>query len=136
MRPVHHAPHGRINVTPLIDVILCLIIFFLLVGKLAHDRAAQVDLPASAGGTGNPGAPGLVVSIVAAPDSSPKVLADGVELSTDALNTLLRSRAPDSEVTIRADKSLAYEHVGPVIAACREAGLRGVRLAIRPAGGN
>lgn len=40
-----------INVTPLIDVVMCLIIFFLIVGKLAHEQGARVNLPATGLGT-------------------------------------------------------------------------------------
>ncbi len=39
-----------INVTPLIDVVMCLIIFFLIVGKLATIQGPAVNLPASAQG--------------------------------------------------------------------------------------
>src|SRR5262245_29295771 len=45
-RRIHH-PFGEINVTPLIDVVMCLIIFYLLVGKLATDRKVQIKLPES-----------------------------------------------------------------------------------------
>ena len=38
----------QINVTPLIDVIMCLIIFFLLCGKFAKDEAsARAKIPQS-----------------------------------------------------------------------------------------
>lgn len=40
-----------INVTPLIDVVMCLIIFFLIVGKLAHEQGARVNLPSTGLGT-------------------------------------------------------------------------------------
>ena len=36
---------GHLNVTPLIDIVMVLIIFFLLVGQLAMDRKGAVDLP-------------------------------------------------------------------------------------------
>ena len=44
-RTFHHAPaSGKINVTPLIDVVMVLIVFYLIVGKLAADRKAPVQL--------------------------------------------------------------------------------------------
>ena len=36
---------NHVNVTPLIDVIMCLIIFFLLCGQFARDEAKHVSLP-------------------------------------------------------------------------------------------
>ena len=41
---------GHLNVTPLIDIVMVLIIFFLLVGQLAMDRKGAVDLPEAASG--------------------------------------------------------------------------------------
>ena len=46
-----HRSFGEVNVTPLIDVVMCLIIFYLMVGKLATDRKTPVTLPESAVGT-------------------------------------------------------------------------------------
>ena len=42
-----HQPAGKFNVTPLIDVVMVLIIFYLIVGKLAAERQGHVKLPAS-----------------------------------------------------------------------------------------
>jgi biopolymer transport protein ExbD len=40
------APHHGINVTPMIDLIMCLIIFFLLAAQLSNDEIdAAVELP-------------------------------------------------------------------------------------------
>lgn len=40
------APHHGINVTPMIDLIMCLIIFFLLAAQLSNDEIdASVELP-------------------------------------------------------------------------------------------
>jgi biopolymer transport protein ExbD len=56
-----------VNVTPLIDVVMCLIIFFLIVGKLAGDQAALVRLPASTIGRGERDDRAVIVSISPAP---------------------------------------------------------------------
>jgi len=45
-----HPPTAKINVTPLIDVVMVLIIFYLIVGKLAAERQGHVQLPSSAVG--------------------------------------------------------------------------------------
>ncbi len=136
MRAVHHPPQGKINVTPLIDVVMCLIIFYLIVGKLATDRAAKVELPPSSTGIGETSSPGLIVNIVPSTDGPPKLVVEGVEISEAALDAMLRAKGASTEVTIRSDKSLAYEHAGRVVALCRDAGLPGVKLAARREGSN
>ena len=45
----HQSPVDKINVTPLIDVVMVLIVFYLIVGKLATDSAARVELPRATG---------------------------------------------------------------------------------------
>jgi biopolymer transport protein ExbD len=40
---------GGVNVTPLIDIVMCLIIFFMLVAKIGVDTGADrnIDIPTS-----------------------------------------------------------------------------------------
>jgi biopolymer transport protein ExbD len=52
-----------INVTPLIDVVMCLIIFFLIVGKLAHEQGARVNLPATGLGTTDEDRRAVVITV-------------------------------------------------------------------------
>ena len=88
-----HAVHQGVNATPLIDVVMCLIIFFLLVGKLASDRGAAVRLPESARGHEEQAATILVVTVTALPSgpivtdaASPReggFAAIGVEVEVD-----------------------------------------------------
>jgi len=145
-----------INVTPLIDVVMCLIIFFLIVGKLASDASA-VRLPGSAVGR-VPGEDGgrrpLVISmaLASAPGATPpvswggvmaRVFVDGQSVSGPGeLEGLLRERLGGSPaatepgampaqrpVHLRADRDLPWDAVQPVLQACSKAGVLGVRLA-------
>ncbi len=143
-----------INVTPLIDVVMCLIVFFLIVGKLAADAGA-VRLPASGvGGTASADAP-IVVSIapvLAGVEGSipwgggrARVFVDGVPLRNEGeLDAILAARggggsgsgslssgagAGAPTVQIRADRSLPYGLVQPALSAAGRAGITGVRLA-------
>lgn len=130
--PVSHA--GKINVTPLIDVVMCLIIFFLLVGRLASDRQAGVQLPASKVGVDESASKSLVINVLRGDGENPAgVVIDGKVIDAQALKERLRLHAgatPESAplVQIRADRRLAYSSVSPVLAACREAGLKSVLL--------
>ncbi len=43
-----------------------------------------------------------------------------------------RQRYPDQGVLVRGDASLSYQDVADVLAACEAAGIRNVRLPVRP----
>ncbi len=145
-----HAVHQGVNATPLIDVVMCLIIFFLLVGKLASDRGAAVRLPESARGHEEQAATILVVTVTALPSgpivtdaASPReggFAAIGVEVEVDGktlqgskdLESAVRAKlATDlqASIQIRADRDLSFAAVEPVLRACGNAGARSVRLA-------
>ncbi|CAN5730390.1 hypothetical protein BH11PLA1_BH11PLA1_05960 [soil metagenome] len=66
---------GGINVTPLIDVVMCLIIFFLIVAKLAATQGPNVALPTTARGTPDQQRRAIIVSITPKDRSKPLTLA-------------------------------------------------------------
>lgn len=143
--------HGfeAINVTPLIDVVMCLIVFFLIVGKLASDAAA-VRLPESGVGRvpgEDPSNRPLVISVAPAssPGAAPPVEWGGVRVRVfvdnqsvtgpGELEGLIRERlgAGDAKtqppVHLRVDRELTWDPIEPILAACARAGVVGVRLA-------
>ncbi|MBX3315457.1 MAG: biopolymer transporter ExbD [Phycisphaeraceae bacterium] len=133
MRPLAsnaaHASHasGHINVTPLIDVVMVMIVFFLIVGKLASDQISQLDLPPA---VASPPAPEPGVVIVNIPADS-TIIVFGESLTPDGLRTRLRealATTPDLIVQIRADRSLTYASIAPIIESCRAEGVSRVRL--------
>lgn len=121
---------GHINVTPLIDVVMCLIIFFLLVGRLASKQGRPIDLPST--GVGDSAAsPKLVVAVAATPGGEPEVTLAGNVVAVGELAGLLKTRLGEparGELAIRADRRLSWGQVRPVVEACRSAGLSSVRL--------
>jgi biopolymer transport protein TolR len=132
------APVGHINVTPLIDVVMCLIVFYLIVGKLASERRGEVDLPQSAIGS-EPAAPSpVVINVLArAPQDVPMppggalFMIDNIPLDQASLSRRLAGVGADAEVEIRADRSLSYGQISPVLTACRASGLKSVKLVTR-----
>ena len=133
-RPRHpQPPAGKINVTPLIDVVMVLIIFYLIVGKLASDRKAKVDLPPSRIGVSED--TGRVLAITVQNDTGKaRILVDGSEVRPGELEGVLRT-VTGRQVQIRADKGLEYGAISPFIAACRAAGLASVKLVADRQGG-
>ena len=134
-RQLHpHQPAGKINVTPLIDVVMVLIILYLIVGKLASERQARVELPSSGVGAQADAHNPVVVTVLAAdrPGAHHVILIDGQEVADGGLESVLRARVSadpgSSVVQVRADRRLPYSDVAPVIKACREVGLTTLRL--------
>ncbi len=121
----------RADMTPLIDVVFLLIVFFVLVSRIVDKDRPKVDLPAPTPPATMipPPGPRAVVSVVES-DGPTQYRLNGRPYSADhsgrrllraALADLLRS-TPDMTVQIRADQSAAWEVVAPVLDAAREAG--------------
>lgn len=123
---------GHLNVTPLIDIVMVLIIFFLLVGQLALERQGDIDLPEAA--SGEPATPeSAPISVAVEPDG--RLVIDGRSTQPDKLLPVLRVLAkqrPGTPVQIRADRVAAYGSVRAVLDTCREAGIGSVELAATP----
>lgn len=138
----HHGFHG-INATPLIDVVMCLIIFFLLVGKLAVDQGGGVLLPKSGAGKTDPAENMLTVNIAPvpaegmppgvdawAPGATATVLGQFVP-NAAAMEALVREKLlSDSKavVQIRAHRDLPFAAVEPVIRAAGRGGATTIRM--------
>ncbi len=124
---------GHLNVTPLIDIVMVLIIFFLLVGQLAMDRQGDVELPESA--SGEPATPESA-PIAVAVEADGRLVIDGRTTQPDKLLPVLlvmANQRPGAPVQIRADRATAYGSVRAVLDTCREAGIATVELAATPA---
>ena len=115
------APMGEINMTPLIDVMLVLLVIFIITAPLMVS-AVKVDLPkASAPAVTEAAAPTLAVAI----DKDGTVYVRDQALTGPALEQALRAAAqtPDTEVQLRADRAVPYGHVVEFMALANRAGL-------------
>ncbi len=130
----HDAPTGKINVTPLIDVIMVLIVFYLIVGRLATQTQGRVNLPETpAGDTAR--SQGVVI-VVSAGEAAPRIMLDGRDVAIDSLKDALLAKLPElvagetqqTQVQLRADRSLSYGDVAPIVQVCRDAGLTNLEL--------
>ncbi|HXO83935.1 MAG TPA: biopolymer transporter ExbD [Gemmatimonadales bacterium] len=115
-------PH--INVTPLIDVMLVLLIIFMVV---ASAIAMQVDLPAAANPQSKPDEPDEIVMII---DRSGTVTLEisgrqvpGIALR-EQLSALYRTRTRDRILYVKADSTLPFGVIEQAMWAARDAGVR------------
>lgn len=127
MRRRRHSSNGagHPNLTPMIDVVMCLIVFYLLVGQLASDQRSDLTLPRS--GTGDEAQEAQAAFVNVRLDDDRLALdVDGVPVPLAQLGRTVRA-APS--VHLRADAALPYERLSPVLGELRRAGVRSVRVA-------
>jgi len=132
-------PFGKINVTPMIDVVMCLIVFYLIVGKLAADQRTSVRLPVSNTGIVDKPQDQLMINILPGAEAGPaRIVIGAVDVPPDSLLATIRERVaakPGLVVELRGSRDLSYSAVAFVVRACKEAGVESVRLATeRPEG--
>lgn len=104
---------ASINVTPLVDIILVVLIIFMVTTSIIVREQIEVDLPKAATGESKPTTP-LVIQVL--PDGTYKLAG---EVSTlEAIGTWAKAekvKDPDVRAIIAADRSVKYEHVVDVI---------------------
>ncbi len=108
----------------MIDVVMCLIVFYLLVGQLASDQRSDLTLPKSGSGDETTIAQAAFVNVRLEGDLL-QLDVDGSPVPLAQLGSAVRA-AP--AVHLRADASLPYERVSPVLDELRNAGVRSVRV--------
>ena len=110
---------------------MVLIVFFLMVGHLAAERRARLDLPEAATVIDETRGP---VEITVDPDLG--VLIDNQPTNArDMRRALLDLDAPTRGVRLAADRALTYARITPVLGACRDAGVVRIELAVTQASG-
>ena len=122
-----------INMTPMIDVVFQLIIFFLVSSHLAKQEAQlPLPLPLAASGSkeGNETNPRVTINVRADGQLS---LAGKHLAAADLpqrLQTKLAETGSDLEVRIRSDRHVAYRYVEPILLSCARAGVWNVAFAV------
>ena len=114
---------SALSLTPLIDVVFLLLVFFMVVSKFAdEDREMDVILPSASEAKPLTAAPDeLFVNI----DRDGGFFVDGKTLNLPELETMLAQSAakdPNRPVIIRADKDVALQATVDVINACNKVG--------------
>lgn len=122
-----------INMTPMVDVILCLLVFFMAATRLYDwdENEFAVNVPEVSDAAPLTAAPEDLVLTIHRPGAvavgeKTYDLAGLVRLLREA-----RERYVNQGVVIRGDTSLAYQDLADVLSACDEAGIRNVRLPVR-----
>ncbi len=124
---------AEINVVPLVDVVLVLLIIFMVTAPLMY-RGIDIDLPRSSVNTIKP-EERIVLTV--SRDRAVFFDKDRVPRSglNEALGKLARSR-PDLTLYLRADRDVPYGMVVEVMDAIKQAGIERLGMITEPASGS
>ncbi|MCZ8292134.1 MAG: ExbD/TolR family protein [Hylemonella sp.] len=121
---------NEINMTPLVDVMLVLLIIFIItVPVMKH--AVNVDLPQATSQREEVKPETLRLSV----DAAGAYYLNGNAVSEEALPALLQAegaRTPQPELHINGDKAVRYERVAQAMAMAHQAGLRKIGFVSEP----
>lgn len=123
-------PMGEINVTPLVDVMLVLLIIFMVTAPMLN-QGVDIDLPKASAGTLTPDEDQLVLSI----DGDLKHYLNKNEVSLEELPAKLKAIAkenPGKPVFVAADGGIEYQHVMRAMAVLKQSGMPKVGLLSNP----
>ncbi len=122
---------SEINITPLTDVMLVLLVIFMVTTPLIMKAAIDINLPKA---HAKPEAVVQQIRITLAADG--RLLLDGERLTLEQLGPRLRERftaGTDNNVTVAADERVPYGDAVRVLDIARQAGANKLILAAEPA---
>jgi biopolymer transport protein ExbD len=101
-----------INVTPLVDIVLVLLIVLMVTSSYLVNKSINVELPKAA--TGEASSPTMSISL----DMEGKLYLDGIAIDQDALRARIRDayqKDPEVKAVISADGRVKHAEVVTVI---------------------
>jgi biopolymer transport protein ExbD len=116
---------GTLSLTPLIDVVFLLLIFFLVTSEFEEEeRRLDIVLPEATSAVPMTGKPREIVVDI---DSAGKIYLGGKETDLVNLESLLRTAVAENPTNqtavIRADKSSTFQPVVSVMDVCNRTGI-------------
>jgi len=121
---------AEINITPLVDVVLVLLIIFMVVTPMLQRgkdvRLPQVHKPDSENKEGDP----LILSVT----QDKHIYLEQSALDEDGLTEQLKAefaREPNRKILLKGDDRLTYGDVRKVMEVARKAGAKGISLGVQ-----
>lgn len=130
-----------VDMTPMIDIVFQLLIFFLTTAQLAMVSRSDLDLPLEAGEQEEDAAEaGLIVNIL--PDGSITIADESLSdeafavMAEELVLSLSPERLSQLRPLIRADRSAPAARLNRVLELLQRSGVPAVRIATSPGGGS
>jgi biopolymer transport protein TolR len=125
-------PMSDINMTPLIDVMLVLLVIFMITAPLMSS-SLKLDLPTASGAQPNDAPQFISVAL----DAQGRLFFGEEALEPAAFAARVQETArknPKTEVQLRADKGVPYGRVAELIGTVQKAGLNRIGFVTQPGG--
>lgn len=119
----------EINVTPLVDVMLVLLVIFMVVTPMLRVEL-PIDLPETKSGTAAEQANQVILTA----GSDGTLLVNGAPVARDTLETTIRdtfAQRDDHTIFLEADRALPYATVVDLMDTCRNAGIQRIGVLTR-----
>lgn len=122
---------AEINVTPLVDIMLVLLIIFMLTAHLIAKQAIEVDLPKASQSSA---APPTTIAVTLTKDGA--LYLNGQPVAPEALRSAVKdavAKDPKTQALISGDKSVSHGRVIWVLDTIKAAGITSFAIQIDPA---
>lgn len=122
---------AEINVTPLTDIFLVLLIIFMVTSTALTQQGTRVNLPRAGSGGTQPA--GVTVTVTA----DQRIEVDGRPVAPDALKSALAAAlqaSAERNVILQGDRRVVLEEAVRVMTIAREAGAERIAIATAPPG--
>ena len=120
---------AEINITPLTDIFLVLLIIFMVTSSVISSQGKNVDLPSAAIAAQTPS--GVTVTVTNAEEIS----IDGKVVRADQLGPALKAALANSReklVILRGDRDVVLGRAVSILDQAQQAGATGIALATQP----
>lgn len=121
---------SKLEMTPLIDVVFLLLVFFMLTTTFLRPEALDLSLPEAATATASE-----EQTIVVAIEESGRIVVNGRDAMLDDVSSTVRNlldAGASKTITLKADENIAVKQMVEVMDALRTAGGTDIDLATRP----
>lgn len=128
-RSLLEEPHARLEIVPMIDIMMFLLVFFVMIAlRMIPDAGVTMQLPGAATATQMP-----ATQVVIAIDKDDLIHVQDKTYSLDSLQGYLAGVKQNNvtNVVIAADKSINFQQVMDVMDTVRKTGITDVGLATK-----
>ncbi|PJZ70660.1 biopolymer transporter ExbD [Leptospira perolatii] len=120
---------GNINITPMVDVILVLLVIFMVTANFLKKESININLPKV-----DASDPNVAQSVQVALTKDGKIVLEGSETTAEKLGSHLARDSkirPNMRITLSADASLPYGKIAEVMGVVRRSGVRQIALSVK-----
>ncbi len=128
-RSLLEEPHARLEIVPMIDIMMFLLVFFVMIAlRMIPDAGVQMQLPGASTAQQMPS-----TQVVIAIDAQDQIHIQDSVYTVDSLQSYLQGVKKDANtnVVIAADKTINFQQVMDVMDAVRRTGITDVGLATK-----